>query len=181
MKTENAEYVVLVDEQDKELGTMEKMQAHVEGKLHRAVSVFIFNSKHELLLQKRADEKYHSAGLWTNTCCSHPRPDEAPEPAAHRRLKEEMGLTCNLKFAFTFIYKAHLDNNLTEHEFDYVYIGTTDNVPKQNPAEVADYKYISVNELDTDIKQHPAKYTEWFKICHANWHKQLFSKNVHQD
>jgi len=180
LKTENPEYVVLVDEQDKMLGTMEKMQAHQEGKLHRAVSVFIFNSKHELLLQKRADEKYHSAGLWTNTCCSHPRPNEAPELAAHRRLDEEMGLDCDLKFAFTFIYKAHLDNNLTEHELDYVYIGATDSLPKNNPAEVSDWKYISVNELDTDIKLHPNKYTEWFKICCANWHKQLFNKNTHQ-
>jgi isopentenyl-diphosphate delta-isomerase len=175
LKTKTLEYVVLVDEQDNELGTMEKMQAHKEGKLHRAVSVFIFNSKQELLLQKRADEKYHSAGLWTNTCCSHPRSDEAPEVAAHRRLKEEMGLDCTLKFAFTFIYEAHLDNNLTEHEFDYVYTGVTDNLPKLNPAEVADWKYISVNELDTDIKQHPYKYTEWFKICYTNWHKQLFT------
>ncbi len=175
MKTENPEYVVLVDEQDKELGTMEKMQAHLEGKLHRAVSVFIFNSKHELLLQKRADGKYHSAGLWTNTCCSHPYNNEKPEVAAHRRLQEEMGLTCELKFAFTFIYKAQLDHNLIEHELDYVYIGVTDNLPKKNPAEVADWKYISVNELDVDIKQHPNKYTEWFKICYANWHKQLFS------
>ena len=166
---------MLVDEHDKALGTMEKMQAHHEGKLHRAISVFIFNSKHELLLQQRADGKYHSAGLWTNTCCSHPHPDEAPELAAHRRLKEEMGLDCNLKFAFTFIYKAHLDHNLTEHELDYVYIGVTDNLPKRNPAEVSDWKYISVHELDTDLKLHPTKYTEWFKICVNKWHKQLFT------
>lgn len=175
MKTENSEYVVLVDEQDNELGTMEKMQAHREGKLHRAVSVFIFNSKQELLLQKRADEKYHSAGLWTNTCCSHPYHNEKPEVAAHRRLQQEMGLICELKFAFTFIYKAYLDNNLTEHELDYVYIGVSDNLPKQNPAEVSDWKYISVNELDAEIKSHPENYTEWFKICYANWHEQLFT------
>lgn len=175
MNTHNTEYVVLVDEQDKELGTMEKMQAHQEGKLHRAVSVFIFNSKNELLLQKRAHDKYHSAGLWTNTCCSHPRPAEAPEAAAHRRLKEEMGLACNLQFAFTFIYKAHLDNALTEHELDYVYKGVSNEHPENNPTEVSEWKYISVSELDTDIKQHPEKYTEWFKICHTNWHKQLFS------
>lgn len=122
------EYVVLVDEQDKETGTMEKLQAHLNGRLHRAVSVFLFNSKGELLLQQRASGKYHSANLWTNTCCSHPRPGESAYDAANRRLYEEMGLACELSEVFSFIYKAHLGNNLTEHEFDHVFVGTNDNI-----------------------------------------------------
>ncbi len=158
------EYVILVDEQDHELGLMEKMQAHREGKLHRALSVFIFNSKKQLLLQKRANNKYHSAGLWTNTCCSHPRKKETTEAAAKRRLQEEMGMTCKLKYRFAFIYEAKLENDIVEHELDYVYMGVTDTIPILNPEEVSDYRYASIEEIEKDIMQHPENYTVWFKL-----------------
>ncbi len=168
------EYVVLVDEQDIATGVMEKIQAHREGRLHRAVSVFIFNSKNELLLQQRAGSKYHSAGLWTNTCCSHPRPGEAAGEAAIRRLHEEMGLSGNLRAAFTFIYKAQFDNGLTEHEFDHVFIGITNEAPVPDKTEVADWKYMNIAQLEADIKNHPEQYTEWFKICMRDYSKKIF-------
>jgi len=168
------EHVVLVDEQDIETGVMEKIQAHREGSLHRAVSVFIFNSENELLLQQRAATKYHSAGLWTNTCCSHPRPGEAAGEAAIRRLHEEMGLSYNLREAFTFIYKAQFDNGLTEHEFDHVFIGITDEAPVPDKTEVADWKYMNPARLEADIKNRPEQYTEWFKICMRDYSKKIF-------
>jgi isopentenyl-diphosphate delta-isomerase len=168
--------VVLVDEQDNEIGTMEKLQAHLEGNLHRAVSVFIFNSNNDLLLQQRADGKYHSANLWSNTCCSHPRPGEAIHDAANRRLNEEMGLACELKKVFNFVYKADLDNNIIEHEFDHVFTGITDTVPVPEPEEVGAWKYISPDDLDMDIKINPENYTEWFKICFKDWNTVLFRK-----
>ncbi len=118
------EFVVLVDQDDQKLGLMEKQQAHVAGLLHRAFSVFVFNSKGELMIQQRAASKYHSPTLWTNTCCSHPRDNETYEQAAHRRLEEEMGFDCELEYKFNFIYKAHLENDLIEHELDHVFIGT---------------------------------------------------------
>ncbi len=168
------EYVVLVDEQDIETGVMEKIQAHHEGRLHRAVSVFIFNSKNELLLQQRAATKYHSPGLWTNTCCSHPRPGETAGKAAIRRLHEEMGLNGNLTETFTFVYKAQFDNGLTEHEFDHVFIGVTDDLPAPNNSEVADWKYMNIARLEADIKKRPEQYTEWFKICMRDYSKKIF-------
>ena len=159
------EEVVLVDELDNEMGVMEKMEAHKKGLLHRAFSIFIFNNKNELLLQKRAFEKYHSGGLWTNTCCSHPKPGEKLSNAIHRRLNEEMGLTCELNFAFTFLYKAEFSNGLTEHELDHVFIGQTDDLPKASITEVAEWKYMKCEEIQEDIKKNPNQYTEWFKIC----------------
>ena len=168
------EFVVLVDREDKETGTMEKQAAHLKGALHRAISVFIFNSKGELLLQQRAAGKYHSANLWTNTCCSHPRPGEEVHGAAVRRLYEEMGMKCDLKKQFSFIYEAPLDNNITEHEFDHVFTGITDELPTPDPLEVAAWKYISTDELATDIKAHPERYTAWFKICIERWSNELF-------
>lgn len=171
------EYVILVDGQDKETGTMEKLQAHLDGRLHRAVSVFLFNSKGELLLQQRARSKYHSANLWTNTCCSHPRPGESVYDAANRRLYEEMGMACELKEVFRFIYKAHLDNNLTEYEFDHVFVGTSDNVPDPDNSEVAAWRYISIDVLITEITDHPERFTEWFKICMKDWLAKLTSHN----
>ena len=158
------EYVILVDEQDHELGLMEKMQAHYEGKLHRALSVFVFNSKKEMLLQKRANSKYHSAGLWTNTCCSHPRKNETVESAANRRLQEEMGMSCELNYKFNFIYKTKFENNLIEHELDYVYVGFSDVAPIPNPEEVSEYRYASIQEIENDLKLNPHNYTEWFKL-----------------
>lgn len=159
------EEVILVDTNDNEIGVMEKMQAHREGILHRAFSVFIFNSKKELLLQQRAYTKYHSGGLWTNTCCSHPRPDENTLDAAKRRLLEEMGMECKLKKLFTFIYKERLDNELTEHELDYVYIGYSDEKPLINKDEVADWKYLRISDLLNHIEAHPENYTMWLKLC----------------
>jgi isopentenyl-diphosphate delta-isomerase len=149
------EYVILVDEQDHELGLMEKMQAHREGKLHRAFSVFIFNSKKQLLLQRRAYNKYHSAGLWTNACCSHPRKGETPEIAANRRLQEEMGMTCTLTYRFIYRYEAKLENGFTEHELDYVYTGVTDALPVINSEEVSEYRYASLEEIEHDMAQNP--------------------------
>ncbi|MEM1545600.1 MAG: isopentenyl-diphosphate Delta-isomerase [Candidatus Methanomethylicia archaeon] len=158
------EEVVLVDEDDNEIGVEEKIKAHKEGKLHRAFSIFIFNSRGEMLLQKRARNKYHSGGLWSNACCSHPKPGESLEQAVHRRLKEEMGFDCDLKRVFYFIYKADLNNEFTEYELDHVFIGKYDGEINPNRNEVEDWKWISINDLKEDIKQNPNKYTVWFKI-----------------
>ncbi|RAV98625.1 isopentenyl-diphosphate Delta-isomerase [Pseudochryseolinea flava] len=158
------EKVILVDEADNAIGTMEKMEAHRSGKLHRAFSILLFNDKGELLLQKRAKKKYHSGGLWTNTCCSHPLPDESMDDAARRKLNQEMGIDLQAKFAYKFIYTAKLDQGLTEHELDYVYFGQYNNVPNVNPDEVEDWKYINIGSLKDDIKRHPEQYTEWFKL-----------------
>ena len=168
------EQVILVDEQDKEIGIMEKQQAHIEGRLHRAISVFIFNSKGDLLLQQRAHNKYHSAGLWTNTSCSHPRPGETVYDAAMRRLHEEMGITCELKEIFSFVYIANLENGLTEHEFDHVFTGVTDAIPESDSTEVAAWKYINAIQLKADINIQPENYTEWFKICFNDRQNELF-------
>jgi isopentenyl-diphosphate delta-isomerase len=160
-----AEHVVLVNPKDEEIGTSEKMKAHELGLLHRAFSVFLFNSRGEMLLHRRALGKYHSGGLWTNTCCSHPRPGESTEAAAGRRLREEMGLSAPLSFAFSFIYRAELDQGLIEHELDHVYIGESDAIPLPHPEEVESYAYVAVDELERDLISQPEKYTEWFKIC----------------
>lgn len=159
--TEN--HVILVDEKDNTLGYMEKIEAHKSEQLHRAVSVFILNDKGEWLLQQRAKEKYHSNSLWTNTCCTHPYPNETNLEAANRRLQEEMGMSCELTEIFDFIYKEALDNELTEHELDHVFIGYSNALPKPNPDEVMGYKYISYNDLATDINKQPEQYTVWFK------------------
>lgn len=169
------ENVILVDVNDNELGVMEKMKAHEEGLLHRAFSVFVFNSNGEVLLQQRNKNKYHSGGLWSNTCCSHPKPGESIKDAAHRRLKEEMGMEADLSHAFSFVYKSNLDNDLTEHELDHVFLGETNSIPKMNEEEVEDYRYVSVEYLKDDIKKNPNHYTEWLKICFDNLLK--FRKN----
>ncbi len=159
------EHVILVDKDNKEIGIMEKMEAHEKGMLHRAFSVFLFNSKGEMLLQQRAVSKYHSGGLWTNTCCSHPRDKEKTITAAHRRLEEEMGFDCEIEKAFHFTYKSILDNDLTEHELDHVFIGQYEGEIKPNPEEVESYKHISISELTKDVAENSDNYTEWFKIC----------------
>lgn len=159
------ENVILVNENDIAIGEMEKLKAHEDGLLHRAFSIFIFNTKGELLLQQRAFDKYHSGGKWTNTCCSHPRPNESTNDAANRRLMEEMNLACDLNFEFGFIYKAEFENGLIEHEYDHVYFGTTDKLPLPNADEVADWKYVQIAELENDIAANPDSYTPWFKIC----------------
>ena len=157
--------VILVDELDNMLGTMEKMAAHRLGKLHRAFSVFIFNSKGQLLLQQRALNKYHSGGKWTNTCCSHPMPGEKTLDAAHRRLQQEMGLKCELSYAFNFVYSADMSNGISEHEYDHVYAGISDDIPMPDPDEVAAYEYVNINSLAKELKKTPELYTEWLKIC----------------
>ena len=159
------EEVILVNTSDEEIGTMEKMKAHEEALLHRALSVFVFNQKGEMLIHKRAIEKYHSGGLWTNACCSHPRKGETSEEAAHRRLMEEMGFDCPVSERFSFIYKVKLDQGLTEYELDHVFFGFFDGRPQPNPDEVCDWKYISICELKDNIKMEPEAYTEWFKIA----------------
>ena len=161
----NKEYVILVNEQDNDIGVMEKLLAHQEGLLHRAFSIFIFNEKGELLLQQRALSKYHSAGLWTNTCCSHPRPNETIKDAANRRLFEEMGMSCDLKIISNFIYKTPFENGLTEHELDYVLTGITNQNPHINKDEVENYKWMAIEDIKKNIISCPDLYTSWFKIA----------------
>ena len=158
------EQVILVNEQDQQIGIMEKMAAHLVPRLHRAFSIFIFNTDNQLLLQQRAFTKYHSPGLWTNTCCSHPRNGESLEQATSRRLQEEMGMSCEMHEVFTFIYKAPVGLGLVEHEFDHVWFGTTNATPVINTEEVASWKYMSLDDIAADMKAHPEQYTEWFKI-----------------
>ncbi len=169
MKIDNMplEYVILVDKNDKFMSMMEKMEAHEKAKLHRAFSVFIFNTKGELLLQQRAGHKYHSPHLWTNTVCSHPRQGEKTIDAAHRRIVEEMGFDCEFNEVFSFVYKADVGQGLTEHEFDHVFIGISDDLPIINPDEVGGWKYIKLETLEIDVNDNPEIYTVWFKIALA--------------
>tara|TARA_R110002126_G_scaffold78829_1_gene196064 strand:- start:16561 stop:17079 length:519 start_codon:yes stop_codon:yes gene_type:complete len=167
------ELVVLVDENDKELGLMPKMEAHKKAVLHRAFSVFIFNKKGELMLQQRAAHKYHSPLLWTNTCCSHQRDRESNIEAGRRRLQEEMGFTTDLKEVFSFIYKVPFDNGLTEHELDHVMIGYFDEKPNLNKEEVEAYKWMTLEEVKHDINNNPTLYTAWFKIIFKESYEKL--------
>jgi isopentenyl-diphosphate delta-isomerase len=169
------EKVILVAENDEAIGEMEKMEAHKKGLLHRAFSVFIFNTKGELLLQQRALDKYHSGGLWTNTCCSHPRPGENTIDAAIRRLREEMGMETEIQPLFSFIYRAEFDNDLIEHEFDHVFSGVSDLLPIINKDEVASWKYISMEDLTADMETNPTNYTAWFKIIFSQYQKEIYS------
>jgi isopentenyl-diphosphate delta-isomerase len=159
------EHVVLVNEQDMGTGTMEKMEAHKKGLLHRAFSVFIFNTKGEMLLQQRALNKYHSGGLWTNACCSHPKPDEDTGDAALRRLQEEMGFTTSLEKIFDFVYRAEFDNGLTEYEFDHVFTGEYEGPIEFDKQEVMDYCYKSLEDVRHSIEEHPQKFTQWFHLA----------------
>lgn len=170
--------VILVDENDNPIGTMPKMEAHEKAMLHRAFSVFILNANDEVLLQQRANDKYHSAGLWTNTCCSHPHPGEDTLCAARRRLKEEMGMEADLQFVFKFMYKAPFDNLLTEHEIDHVFIGKTDQLPIINPEEVASYKYMKPEDIKLDMEQNPQSYTVWFRIIFNEFYKEIFTHKL---
>lgn len=172
---EERPYLVLVDEQDQPVGTMEKMETHRKGLLHRAFSVFIFNAAGDMLLQQRALNKYHSAGLWTNACCSHPFPDETPAAAATRRLQEEMGFVSAIQPAFQFIYKAAFDNGLTEFEYDHVFIGEYNGPVHPNPSEVHDYCYLSPREIEAALISHPSRFTAWFHLAFPKvqeWKKQ---------
>jgi len=159
------EKIILVDKDDRQVGTGEKMAVHREGKLHRAFSIFVFNSKGELMLQRRAKSKYHSGGLWTNTVCSHPREGEGLEEAAHRRLKEEMGFDCPLEEAFSFIYRVAFKNGLTENELDHVFVGRYDGEPVPDPQEADGWKWIPLEELKKDIVKNPEKYTYWLRLA----------------
>ncbi len=159
------EQVILVDAQDRSIGSMEKMEAHRKGELHRAFSIFIFNEKNEMLLQQRAFSKYHSGGLWTNACCSHPRPNEATIDAANRRLHEELGFSSPLTKIFDFQYTANFDNGLIEHEFDHVFIGHYDGKINPNPIEVQEFCYKNVEDILASVQSHPHKYTAWFCIA----------------
>ncbi|PYG88032.1 isopentenyl-diphosphate delta-isomerase [Ruminiclostridium sufflavum DSM 19573] len=172
--------LVLVDQYDNEIGSEEKLKVHTIGKLHRAFSIFIFNSKKELLLQKRAKCKYHSGGLWSNTCCSHPNLEENLELAIHKRLEEEMGFDCKLQEVYSFIYKEQFDNGLIEHEYDHVYIGNFDGLPRPNHSEVEVVKWENIDFIAEDIVINPEKYTCWFKITFKDVVKAL-NGNLHKD
>ena len=167
------EKVILVNEKDEQVGLMPKMEAHEKGLLHRAFSVFVFNDRNELMLQKRAHSKYHSPGLWTNTCCSHQREGESNIDAGKRRLQEEMGFSTELQDTTSFIYKAPFDNGLTEHEFDHILVGKFNEEPKLNPEEAADYKWLSLEEVKKDMKENPQIYTEWFKIIFDKYYQTI--------
>jgi len=160
-----AEMLILVDENDNQIGTGEKMEVHRAGKLHRCFSIFIFNSQGHVLMQKRAISKYHSGGLWTNTCCSHPRDGEDLAHSVHRRLQEEMGFDCEMEEVFTFIYRAELDHGLTEHEYDHVFIGKYDGPLTPNPEEADGYEWETVETVKKDMDRNPGRYTVWSIIA----------------
>lgn len=163
-----------MDEKDRELGPIEKLEAHHKGILHRAFSILVFNSKNQLLLQRRAMGKYHTPGLWTNTCCSHPRYGENIVEAIYRRLHEEMGFTCELEEVFQFQYKVKFDNELTENEYDHVFIGRYDGEIHINKDEVEEYKWISLEEVEDRIKSNPEEFTYWFKYLLKKGRNQLY-------
>ena len=169
----SGEKVVLVDKNDNQIGLMSKMEAHQKGTLHRAFSIFLFNSENQILLQKRSSNKYHSGGLWTNTCCSHPRDGESVIDAGNRRLFEEMGIKTELKEAFNFTYKAELDNGLIEHEYDHVLIGEFNGTPILNKDEAEDWKWISMEDVRKDIVENETDYTVWFVIAFEYFYKNF--------
>ncbi|NQV78237.1 MAG: isopentenyl-diphosphate Delta-isomerase [Lutibacter sp.] len=170
------EQVILVNKNDEQIGLMPKMEAHEKAVLHRAFSVFIFNSKNELLLQQRAAEKYHSPLLWTNSCCSHQRNGESNIEAGKRRLQEEMGFVCELEEVTSFIYKALFDNGLTEHELDHIMIGNYDNNPIINREEVESFKWMTLEEVKNEMVKQPEIYTEWFKIIFDKYYSFISKK-----
>ena len=168
-----SEKVILVDQSDNKIGLMDKMEAHEKGVLHRAFSVFIFNKSNELMLQKRAHSKYHSPGLWTNTCCSHQRDDESNIEAGKRRLLEEMGFTTDLAETTSFIYRAVFDNDLIEHELDHILIGSYENSPNINKTEVDSWKWMQLEDIKEDIEISPNNYTVWFKIIFQKYYEYI--------
>jgi isopentenyl-diphosphate delta-isomerase len=175
MKEEN---VILVNSNDEQIGLMPKLEAHQKAVLHRAFSVFILNDKNEIMLQQRAQYKYHSPLLWTNTCCSHQREGETNLQAGSRRLYEEMGFVAELKELFHFIYKAPFDNGLTEHELDHVMIGYYNDEPKINPEEVEHWKWMSIEDVQSDMQIHPEVYTVWFKIIFDEFYHYLENHKI---
>jgi len=164
MRKLGTEEVILVNDQDEPLGTMEKVEAHRQGALHRAFSVVLYNPEGQMLIQRRAACKYHSPGLWSNACCSHPRPGESLEDAVQRRLKEELGITCPVEHAYSFIYKIAFDNGLTEHELDHVFVGTVSENLAVNPREVSEFTFTSPDELLARMEKSPAMFTFWFQM-----------------
>lgn len=160
-----AEQLILVDAEDRELGVGDKLQTHLTGTLHRAFSIFVFDTRQRLLLQKRALTKYHSAGLWSNTVCGHPRPGESTLAAAQRRLTEEMGFECELRFAFGFVYRVELSNQLIEHEYDHVFVGNYDGEPKPETLEVEAWRWIPMPELRDELRNYPEKYSYWLRVA----------------
>lgn len=160
---DDRERVILVDRDDAEIGSAGKLQAHVAGSLHRAFSIFVLNSRGELLLQRRARAKYHTGGLWTNTCCGHPRPGEEVAAAAHRRLLEEMGFRCELTRRFGFLYHAQLGGGLSEHEYDHVFLGWFDGVPDPHPDEVDEWRWASLQSVWREVERDPRAFTPWFR------------------
>lgn len=177
----SADHVILVDESDGPIGTMEKMEAHRKALLHRAFSIFIFNSKGEMLLQQRADAKYHSAGLWTNACCSHPLPGEETDVAALRRLKEELGFIAPIEKIFAFTYRSEFENGLTEFEFDHVFAGIYDDSIVPDKREVKDFCFKTINEIAASLLTHPRKYTTWFNIAFPaikQWASKKFGTRI---
>jgi len=174
----NKQNVILVNEQDAAIGEMEKIEAHKKGFLHRAFSVFIFNGKGEMLLQQRALHKYHSGGLWSNACCSHPYPGESTENAALRRLNEELGFQTPVNKIFEFTYRAAFDNGLTEHEYDHVFTGEYNGELNINPDEVSDYCFKDIEDIRTIMQSQPEKFTKWFHLVFdriENWWNENYS------
>ncbi|HXS35149.1 MAG TPA: isopentenyl-diphosphate Delta-isomerase [Flavipsychrobacter sp.] len=172
----NADKIILVNENDESLGTMDKMEAHTQGILHRAFSIFILNDKNELLIQQRVNSKYHSGGLWSNTCCSHPKPLEDTLVAAHRRLQEEMGFDCELKPLFTFRYKCEVSNELIENEFDHIFLGHYNGPIKINPNEVSNYKFIAKETILDAMQKNPEEFTPWLHIVFPRFIEHLDAK-----
>lgn len=170
--------VILVNENDEQIGTMDKLEAHRQAKLHRAFSVFIFNSQGQMLLQQRAENKYHSAGLWTNACCSHPSPGEDTNLAVQRRLQEEMGFTTDVIRIFDFTYKAEFDNGLVEHEFDHVYLGVYNGEIFPNPDEVQDFCFKQIEQIKTEMSEQPEEFTAWFHIAFPLLEKWLLKNKM---
>lgn len=174
------EKVILVDSADRVTGEAEKLEAHRQGVLHRAFSIFIFNSRGELLVQQRALGKYHSGGLWTNTCCGHPRPGEATLAAGERRLAEETGIVCTLQELCTFTYRHEFSNGLTEHEYDHVLVGFSDATARPDPAEIMDLRYIWPDELALALAENPEIYTAWLRICYEQVLKTFKERYQHE-
>lgn len=165
----NTEEIVLINSNDEAIGSMEKLQVHREGLLHRAFSVLILNEVGDMLIQRRAFEKYHSGGAWSNACCGHPRPGESTQAAAERRLQEEMGFSVPLKKLYHFTYKADLGNGLTEHEFDHVFLGVYNNAPSPNPNEVAEWRYVPIEQLQQELKLQTEAFSFWFRLIMAEF------------
>ncbi|NQU99744.1 MAG: isopentenyl-diphosphate Delta-isomerase [Parcubacteria group bacterium] len=157
--------IILVNENNKKIGEGEKMDVHEKGLLHRAFSIFIFNNKNELMLQKRAATKYHSPNLWSNTCCSHPKPSEKTKDGAERRIEEEMGFKCELEELLSFTYKVGFSNGLVENEYDHIFMGEHKDKPRLNLEEASDWKWVDLEDLEKDMHKNPENYTHWLKLC----------------